>query len=87
MISPRLIAFSLALVVFVMAGFSMGAEYYVVKSRSGLLNVVDHQPKGGATVVKGPFSSREEAVKALNALKGTSAPATKPEGSGGPPTK
>jgi len=83
----KLMVLAVAFVVFGMTGFSMGAEYYVVKSQSGLLNVVDHQPKGGATVVKGPFSSREEADKAIKALKGTSAPAAKPEGSGAPPTK
>jgi hypothetical protein len=83
----RLMVLAVTLVVFGMTGFSMGAEYYVIKSQSGLLNVVDHQPKGGATVVKGPFGSTEEADKAMNALKGTSAPTAKPEGSGAPPTK
>ena len=43
----------------------LAAEYYVVKSGSGILRVVDHQPKGGATVVKGPFKTIEEAQKAI----------------------
>jgi hypothetical protein len=44
---------------------TLAAEYYVVKSRSGILRVVDHQPKGGATIVKGPFKTSEEAEEAI----------------------
>ncbi len=39
-------------------------EYYVVKSRSGIVRIVDHKPQGRATIVKGPFKTREEAETA-----------------------
>lgn len=81
----RLIVFVAALVAFGMTTLSMGAEFYVIKSRSGLLKVVDHKPKGGATVVKGPFGSREEADKAIKELKGTGGAPAQPEGSGAAP--
>jgi hypothetical protein len=57
---------------------TLAAEYFVVKSRSGILRVVDHQPKGGATVVKGPFKTREEADKAIRSAPDTKAPDAKP---------
>ncbi len=50
---------------------ALAAEYFVVKSRSGILRVVDHQPKGGATIVKGPFKTREEAEKAVSSARDT----------------
>lgn len=50
---------------FLAAGPALAAEYYVVKSRSGILRIVDHKPKGGGTIVKGPFGSREEADKSM----------------------
>jgi hypothetical protein len=64
----------LILVVFVVTAFSFtnaafAEEYFLVKSRSGILRIVDHNPKGGATVVKGPFKSKEEAQQALSELK------------------
>jgi hypothetical protein len=39
-------------------------EYYVIKSRSGIVRIVDHKPQGRATIVKGPFKTREEAETA-----------------------
>jgi len=83
----RLIALTVTLVAFGMTTLSMGAEFYVIKSRSGLLRVVDHKPRGGATVIKGPFSSREEADKAIKELRGTGRIPARPEGSGATPTK
>ncbi|MFH0825708.1 MAG: hypothetical protein V2B18_23380 [Pseudomonadota bacterium] len=56
------------IVVFGMTTFS-AAEFYVVKSRSGILRVVDHKPKGNATVVKGPFKTLDDAQKALKDVK------------------
>jgi hypothetical protein len=56
------------IIVFATADLGAAAEFYVVKSRSGILMVVDHRPKGNATVVKGPFKTRDEARKALKEL-------------------
>jgi len=55
------------LMVFGMTTFC-AAEFYVVKSRSGIIRVVDHKPKGNATVVKGPFKTRDDANKALKGI-------------------
>jgi hypothetical protein len=49
-------------------------EYYLVKSRSGVVRIVDHKPTGGATIVKGPFKTREEAEKALTPTVETKSP-------------
>ena len=54
------------------------AEYYVVESRSGVVRIVDHKPKGGATIVKGPFKTREEAEKALKPSVEPRSPDLKP---------
>jgi hypothetical protein len=78
----RLILLAVALVAFVMTDLCLAAEYYVVRSRSGLVNVADHQPRGRATAVKGPFGSREEADKAVKELKGTEASSANTTGSG-----
>lgn len=54
---------------------ALGDEYYVVKSRSGIVHIVDHKPKGGATIVKGPFKTKDEAEKALkSSVKTESSP-------------
>ena len=53
---------------------ALAAEYFVVKSRSGIVRVVDHQPKGGATIVKGPFKTWEEAEKAIRSATDTKVP-------------
>jgi hypothetical protein len=50
------------------AGSAVASEYYVVKSRSGVVRIVDHQPKGRASIVKGPFVSKEEAETAMKSL-------------------
>jgi hypothetical protein len=47
------------------AGPSLAAEYYVIKSRSGILMIRDHKPQRSATIVKGPFKTRQEAADAL----------------------
>ncbi len=52
------------------AGSSMAAEYYVIKSRSGILMVRDHKPQGLATIVKGPFQTKQEAEEALRKAGG-----------------
>lgn len=53
---------------------SLAAEYYVVKSRSGILRIVDHKPAGAATVVNGPFKTAAEAEKAMRSAADTKAP-------------
>jgi hypothetical protein len=44
-------------------------EYYVAKTRSGSMKVVDHKPRGQAEAVKGPFESREEAQQAVKSAQ------------------
>jgi glyoxylate utilization-related uncharacterized protein len=79
----RVLLVSVAIVAFGLATSSFGEEFYVVKSRSGLLRIVDHSPKGNATVVKGPFSGREEAANYINELKQGGGDTVKaPSGSG-----
>jgi hypothetical protein len=61
-------AYTLIMAIVLLAAFgtvspASAEEYYVVKSRSGVVRIVDHKPKGGATIVKGPFKSKEEAEK------------------------
>jgi hypothetical protein len=63
---------------FLAASPALAAEYFVVKSRSGILRIVDHKPTGGATIVKGPFKTREEAEKAIKSAPETKAPDAKP---------
>ena len=53
---------------------TIAAEYFVVKSRSGIFRIVNHQPQGGATIVKGPFKTREEAQKAIRSATDSTAP-------------
>jgi hypothetical protein len=65
----NLILAGLMFAVFLFANVALGEEYYLVKSRSGIFQIVDHQPKGGATIVKGPFKSKQEADQALAELK------------------
>lgn len=55
---------------------TLAGEYYVIKSRSGIVRIVDHRPKGGATIVKGPFKTSQEAEKAMGSGSGTKAPGT-----------
>jgi hypothetical protein len=57
---------------------ALAEEYYVIKSRSGVVRIVDHKPGGGATTVQGPFRTREEAEKALKPSPETKAPDLKP---------
>lgn len=71
-------ALVMSLVVVVTAAFlatgpAFAAEYFVVKSRSGILRIVDHKPQGGGTIVKGPFKSAQEAEKAMQSATDTKA--------------
>ncbi|MFC1834722.1 hypothetical protein ACFL2Q_08305 [Thermodesulfobacteriota bacterium] len=56
-------------VVAVTASPSVAADFYVVKSRSGVLMVRDHKPQGFATIAKGPFKTRQKAEQALREAK------------------
>jgi hypothetical protein len=80
----RFLLVSLLIVSIGLVTSSFGGEFYVVKSRSGLLRIVDHLPKGGATVVNGPFSSKEEASKAMKAPTQGTGDTVKPPSGGGP---
>ncbi|MFH0821394.1 MAG: hypothetical protein V2B18_01495 [Pseudomonadota bacterium] len=67
----------LFLVGFTASSACAAEEYFVVKSRSGVLRVVDHKPSGGATIVKGPFKTSGEAEKAMNQSPETKSPGAK----------
>jgi hypothetical protein len=78
-----LLAFLLVTAALLTASPTLAAEYFVIKSQSGILNVVDHKPQGGATIVSGPMKTKEEADKAMKSAmdaKATDAkaPAAKP---------
>lgn len=45
------------------------AEYYIVGTRSGDLEVTQGKPEGKGTMVEGPFASREEARRQLEDIK------------------
>ncbi len=62
---------------FFAADLTLAAEHFVVKSRSGILRVVDHRPRGGAAIVQGPFETMEEAEKAIKSTTDTKAADTK----------
>lgn len=56
----------------VVAGFSaqaLAGQYYVVESQSGMVLITDHEPQGNATVLKGPFETREAAQQALSSAE------------------
>jgi len=44
---------------------SLGAEYYVTESESGIVAISDHEPEEGAAILKGPFETRNAAEEAL----------------------
>ena len=48
-----------------MSAQAISTEYYVIESRSGIVAIMDHKPKGDATILKGPFETGEAAEKAL----------------------
>ncbi len=58
------------------AGSAVASDYYVVKSRSGVVRIVDHQPKGAASIVQGPFKTRQEAEDAMKSVSGSKSPDT-----------
>jgi hypothetical protein len=72
-----LITATVSLIAFGFANPAVAEEYYVVKSRSGVIRIVDHKPEGNATIVKGPFNTREEAEKVLASSVEPKAPSPK----------
>jgi hypothetical protein len=56
---------------------TLAAEYFVIKSQSGILKVVDHKPQGGATIVSGPMKTKEEADKAMKSAMDAKTPDAK----------
>lgn len=73
-----LVAVIVLLMAFGSVNRALAEEYYVVKSRSGVVRIVDHKPKGNATIVKGPFKTREEAEEALTPSVEPRSPNSKP---------
>jgi len=57
--------FMMAAVVLVWNSPGISGEYYVIENRSGVILITDHKPEKGATLLKGPFESRESAEEAL----------------------
>ncbi len=52
--------FLVCAVLFAMCAVSFAAEYWVIK-RDGKLVIVESKPADAAVIVKGPFTTREEA--------------------------
>jgi len=75
----RVLVILLALVAFG-ATVALAQEFYVVKDKAGKMAVVDKKPADAASVVKGPFKTKDEAEKAMQAAAPAKAekPATKP---------
>ncbi len=63
----RTVLLCVALVAFVFSSFALAAEYYVVKDASGKVSVVDQKPADAKSIVKGPFSTKEDAEKEMKA--------------------
>ncbi|MEJ2719049.1 MAG: hypothetical protein P8182_18275 [Deltaproteobacteria bacterium] len=63
----RLVVVVVALVAFGMATVSVAAEFYVVKGKDGKQAVVDKKPADAKAIVKGPFKTKAEAMKAAAA--------------------
>jgi hypothetical protein len=63
---------SIAVGVMATSAFAAGAQYYVEKDTVGNCSVIDSKPgaSAGMTILgnKGGYASKDEAVKALNAL-------------------
>jgi hypothetical protein len=77
----RLIVVVVALVAFGMAGMAAAADFYVAKDKTGKMAVVDKKPDDAASIVKGPFKTKDEAEKALKDAGKATGSAPKP----GPP--
>jgi hypothetical protein len=45
---------------------TLGADYYVTESESGMVAITDHEPEEGVSLLKGPFKTRAEAEEALS---------------------
>jgi hypothetical protein len=66
----RFVVVLVALAAFALTGVAVaGGMYYVVKDKMGTVKVVDQKPQDPGMVVKGPFKSKDEAKKALDATK------------------
>jgi len=69
-----------ALVAFALASVALAQEFYVVKDKAGKMSVVDKKPAYAASIVKGPFKTKDEGEKALKEASAPKAegPASKP---------
>ena len=63
----RFVVVVVALTCFGIASFAVAADFYVVKDASGKMAVVDKKPDDAKSVVKGPFTNKEAAEKAMKA--------------------
>jgi len=73
----RLIIVAGALIAFGMASMAVAADFYVVKDAKGKMSVVDTKPADAKSIVKGPFTTKADAEKAMKA-EATPAKAEKP---------
>jgi hypothetical protein len=76
----RLLVVMVALLTFASATVAMAAtEFYVAKDAQGKLSVVDKKPAEATSIVKGPFTSKADAEKALKEAE-TAKPSAPPSG-------
>ena len=76
----RLIVVMVALLAFASATVAMAAtEFYVAKDAQGKASILDKKPADAKSIVKGPFSTKAEAEKAMKDAE-TAKPAAPPLG-------
>lgn len=63
----RFVVVVVALTCFAIATLAVAADFYVVTDASGKMAVVDKKPDDAKSVVKGPFTNKEAAEKAMKA--------------------
>ena len=73
------ISVMVVVVAFALATVAVAQEFYVVKDKDGKTAVVDKKPADAASIVKGPFKTKDEAEKALKEAAPPKAEGTAPK--------
>lgn len=66
----RFLVVTVALLAFASATVALAAtEFYVARDAQGKMAVVDKKPADAASIIKGPFTTKDDADKALKAAE------------------
>ena len=57
--------------VFGLSTMALAAEFYVVKDASGKMSITENKPTEAKALIKGPFKTKDDAEKAMNAMSST----------------